>query len=87
MEGHPTNFAFHPSLLKSSLHARFDPRLGPKHTVFGFYWSFWSPIRSHFQLSADFFNRLTPSAKFRTRLRHLYQNRARHLTCHAWVPT
>jgi hypothetical protein len=44
--------------LKNSLYASFDPRLGPKHTVFGFYWSFWSLIRSHFQLSSDFFNKL-----------------------------
>ena len=29
-----------------------------KHTVFGAFRSFWSPIRSHCELSADFFNRL-----------------------------
>ena len=56
-----TNFREFPSLLKNSLYARFDPRSGPKHTLFGPYWSFWSQIRSHFQLSADFFNRLSPS--------------------------
>jgi hypothetical protein len=27
---------------------------------FGAIWSFWSPIRTHCELSADFFNRLTP---------------------------
>ncbi len=52
------------SVLKNSPYARFDPRSGPKHTVFGAFWSFWSPISSHFQLSADFFNRLGNSTKF-----------------------
>jgi hypothetical protein len=52
------NFAEWVSLLKNSLCARFDPKLGPKHTVFGAFWGFWSPIRSHFQLNADFFNKL-----------------------------
>jgi hypothetical protein len=58
------DFPEKPSLLKNSPYARSDPRLGPKHTAFGLYWSFWSPIRSHFQLSSDFFNRLRFSAKF-----------------------
>ena len=51
----------HGALLKNSLYAHFGPRSSPKHTVFGAFWSFWSPMRSHFQFSADFFNRLTPS--------------------------
>jgi len=51
----------HGSLLKNSHYARIDSRSGPKHTAFGAFWSFWSPIRSHFRLGADFFNRLTPS--------------------------
>ena len=51
----------HGSLLKNSLYARFGPRMGLKHTVIGAFRSFWSPIRSHFELSADFFNRLAPS--------------------------
>jgi hypothetical protein len=42
------------SLLKNSLYSPFGPRSGPKHTVFGAFWSFWSPIRSHCELSADF---------------------------------
>jgi hypothetical protein len=37
------------------------PQIGPQTHRFGAIWSFWSPIRSHFQLSADFFNRLNPS--------------------------
>jgi hypothetical protein len=47
------------SLLKNTLYARFGPRSGPKHTVFGAFWSFRSLIRSYCALSADFFNRLT----------------------------
>ncbi len=43
-------------MLKNSLCARFEARSGPKRTVFGSFWSLWSPIRSHFQLGADFFN-------------------------------
>jgi hypothetical protein len=54
-------FGEYPSLLKNSLYARFGPRSGPKHTIFGASWSFWSPIGSHFRLGADFFNRLTLS--------------------------
>jgi hypothetical protein len=46
------------SLLKNTLYARFGPRSGPKHTVFGVFWSFRSLIRSYCALSADFFNRL-----------------------------
>ena len=46
----------HGALLKNSLYARFGPRMGLKHTVIGAFRSFWSPMRSHFQLSADFFN-------------------------------
>jgi len=52
------------SVLKNSLCARFEARSGPKRTVFGSFWSLWSPIRSHFQLGADFFNRLRNSANF-----------------------
>jgi hypothetical protein len=52
------------SLLKNSTYARIDPRSGPKHTAFGTFWSSWSPIRSHFRLGADFFNRLVNSANF-----------------------
>ena len=52
------------SLLKNSHNDRFDPRSGPKHTVFEAFCSFWSPIRSHFLLSADFFNRLSSSTHF-----------------------
>src|SRR5215204_5787534 len=52
------------SLLKNSLYARFGPRSGSKHTIFGAFWSFWSPIGSHFRLGADFFNRLGYSANF-----------------------
>jgi hypothetical protein len=52
------------SLLKNPLYTRFDPRSGSEHTVFGAFWSFWSPIRTYFQLSADFFNRLRNSANF-----------------------
>jgi hypothetical protein len=48
-------------VLKNALYPRFDPRMGPKHTVFEAFWSFWSPIGSLFQLNADFFNTLTPS--------------------------
>jgi len=55
-----TDFGEHPSLLKNSLYTRFGPRSSPKHTVCGAIWSLWSPIRSHCELSADFFNRLTP---------------------------
>ena len=51
------------SLLKNSLYARFGPRSGPKHTVCGAIWSLWSPIRSHCELSADFFNWLGASPK------------------------
>jgi hypothetical protein len=47
------------SLLKNSLYARFGPKSGPKHTVLGAIWTFWSPMRSHFHLSADFSNRLS----------------------------
>ena len=54
----------HGALLKNSLYARFDPMSGPKQTVFGAFWSFWSPFRSHFRLGADFFNRLAVWAKF-----------------------
>ena len=49
------------SLLKNSLDAHFGPRSGPKHTVFGAFWTFWSLISNDFQLNADFFNRLPPS--------------------------
>ena len=42
--------------MKNSLCAHFDPISGPKRTVFGAFWSFWSPNRSHFRLRADFFN-------------------------------
>jgi hypothetical protein len=59
------------SLLKNSLHARFDSRSGPKHTVFEAFCSFWSPIRNHFQLSADFFNTLGTSPKFISRSSHM----------------
>jgi hypothetical protein len=52
------------SLLKNSLYAHSDPGSGPKYTEFGTFWSFWSPIRSHFRLGADFFNRLEDSANF-----------------------
>ena len=52
------------SLLKNSFYARFDPRSGPKRTVCGRFRSFWSPIRGHCELSADFFNTLDNSAKF-----------------------
>ncbi len=48
-------------MLKNSLYARFDPRSGTKYSVLGAFWGFWSPIYSHFQLDADFFNRLLPS--------------------------
>ena len=51
-------FAELTSLLKNSLYARFGPRSRPKHTVFGAFWSLSSPMRSHCELSADFFNRL-----------------------------
>ena len=51
----------HGALLKNSLHARFGPRSGPKDTVLGGFWSFWSLISYDFQLSADFINRLSPS--------------------------
>jgi hypothetical protein len=44
------------SLLKNSLYAHSDPGSGPKYTEFGTFWSFWSPIGSHFRLGADFFN-------------------------------
>ena len=50
--------------MKNSLHARFGPRSGPKDTVFGAFWSFWSLISNDFQLRADFFNRLGFSANF-----------------------
>jgi succinate-acetate transporter protein len=50
--------------LKNSLDAHFGPRMGPKHTVFGAFWTFWSLISNDFQLNADFFNRLTRSANF-----------------------
>jgi hypothetical protein len=46
------------SLLKNTLYARFGPRSGPKRTVLGTFWSFWSLISNDFQHSADFFNRL-----------------------------
>jgi hypothetical protein len=52
------------SLLKNSLYGRFGPRSGPKYTVCGAIWSVWSPIRSHCELSTDFFNRLVNSEKF-----------------------
>ena len=52
------------SLLKNSLYARFDPRSSPKHTVFEASWSLPSLMRSHCELSADFFNRLVNSANF-----------------------
>ena len=45
------------SVLKNVLGARFGPKSGPKYTVFGGFWSLWSPIRSHREISADFFNR------------------------------
>jgi hypothetical protein len=63
------------SLSKKSLYARFGPRSGPKHTVFGAVWSLWSPIRSHCELSADFFNRLDYSPKLR------YPMQQWHHTC------
>jgi hypothetical protein len=44
------------SLLNNSLYAHFDSRSGPKYTEFGALWSFWTPMRSHFQLSTHFFN-------------------------------
>jgi hypothetical protein len=47
------------SLLKNSPYARFDAISGSKHTVFGAFWSFWSPISSHFRLRTDFFNSVT----------------------------
>src|SRR5829696_5497977 len=58
------------SLLKNSLYARFGPRSGSKHTIFGAFWSFWSPIGSHFRLGADFFNRLGYSQKFGCKIPH-----------------
>jgi hypothetical protein len=51
------------SLLKNSLYACFGPRSSPKRTVLGAFWSFWSLISSNFELSSDFFNRLTPSTR------------------------
>jgi hypothetical protein len=54
----------HGALLKNSLYAHSDPGSGPKYTEFGAFWSFWSPIRSHFRLGADFFNRLPTSTSF-----------------------
>jgi hypothetical protein len=48
----------HGALLKNSLYAHFGPRSSPKHTVLGAFRGLWSPIRSHCELSADFFNRL-----------------------------
>jgi hypothetical protein len=59
-----TNFGEYPSLLKNSLYAHSDPGSGPKYTEFGTFWSFWSPIRSHFRLGADFFNTLVYSTHF-----------------------
>ena len=85
------NFLELPSLLKNSLYARFGPRMGPKNTVCGASWSFWSPIRSHCELSADFLNKLMNSANFRFRgsahqrpivshgCHHLIDGRARRL--------
>ena len=51
------------SLLKNSLYAHSDPGSGLKYTEFGTFCSFWRPIRSHFRLGADFFNRLGNSRK------------------------
>jgi len=39
--------------------AHFDPKSGPRHTVFGALWGFWRPICSHFRLGADFSNWLS----------------------------
>src|SRR5215204_2159934 len=44
---------------KTPLCAHFDPKSGPRHTVFGALWGFWRPIRSHFRLGADFSNWLS----------------------------
>jgi hypothetical protein len=48
----------HDSLLKNSLYAHSDSGSGPKYTEFGTFWSFWSPIRSHFRLGAEDLDRV-----------------------------
>jgi hypothetical protein len=49
-------------LLKNSLGGRFHHKSDINRHQTRCFWGYWSPICGRYQLKADFFNKLTPSA-------------------------